>query len=294
MTINAYVLAADPSFLAASVRSYYELVERIVISYDEDGLSWSGEPTAVDECLAELQTIDHDGKLDLRPDKYSCPERAPIECETAQRQAALAVAGENANWVLQLDSDEVVPEPSIFLEMVRRADSARADALHYPSRWLYTRTRDGRYLERCTRWWRAAAGYPGPLAVRPGTVLRVARQCDGDLFRVDFRARNTDPWHDAATPVHATVPVSAGVLHFSWVRSHEELAAKAAVSGHRDHLDWAASIRRWRRRQRHPIIATALTPLRPRGDSDPSWLRLVKLSVDPPARLLGGGQHTSA
>jgi hypothetical protein len=215
-----------------------------------------------------------------------------MECETLQRQAALGAAGEGAHWVLQLDSDEVVPEPSVLLGMVQRADSADADALHYPSRWLYARTRDGRFLERCTRWWRAAAGYPGPLAVRPGTVLRVARQCEGELFRVDFRASNTDPWHDDSTPVHATVQLDAGVLHFSWVRSEEELAAKAVVSGHRDDVDWAASIRKWRRRQRHPIVATSLTPLRRKGNTDPSWLRLVRLPVDPPARLLDGGQRS--
>ena len=95
--------------------------------------------------------------------------------------------------MLQLDTDEVIPRMESFMDMLRRANAGGAVGLHFPSRWLYARAGSGWYPEACSRWWRAAAGYPGPLAVRSGTRLTLARQCEGPLFRVDFRPRNTDP-----------------------------------------------------------------------------------------------------
>jgi hypothetical protein len=282
--VNAYVMAADPVFLAASVHSYYDGVGRIVVSYDENRLSWSGEPIPVGDCLAELSQIDRDSKLDFSPGRYSHPELPPLDCETRQRQAALDSASKDAEWVLQLDSDEVIPDFGAFSEMVLRADRSGADALEFPSRWLYARTGERRYLEVSSRWWRAAAGYPGPLAVRAGTRLRLARQCEGSIFRVDFRRQSTDPWHPRDAPVHATVPVDDGVLHFSWVRSGEQMERKAATSGHRDDFNWQARLRRWRFHQRHPLIAVALTPLRRKRH--PTWLRRASVPIDPAARVL--------
>jgi hypothetical protein len=281
--VNAYVMAADPAFLAASVGSYYECVDRIVVTYDEDRVSWSGQPIPVDQCLAELRQLDRKGKLDLLPGKYARPELPPMNCETRQRRASLDAASIGADWVVQLDTDEVVPDVEVFLEMLRRADRAGADALEFPSRWLYARTGERRYLEASSRWWRVAAGYPGPLAVRAGAKLRLARQCEGSIFRVDFRMRNTDPWHPRRAAVDATVPVDKGVLHFSWVRSAEQMQAKAKISGHRDDFDWQASLRKWRFRQRHPVLAVALAPLRRKRHQ--SWLRRVSLAIDPPERL---------
>jgi hypothetical protein len=184
-----------------------------------------------------------------------------------------------------LDSDEVIPDPARFRQAVERAASVEALGLEYPSRWLYAQVSGGRYLEQCGRWWRAAAGYPGPLAVAAGTKLRIARQVDGKLYRVDFRARNTDPWHPPHAPVDEVVPARAGVLHYSWVRTDEEMAEKAQISGHRDDLDWDAQLRTWRRRREHPLLAAACTPLRRREEH--GWLRLVRL---PTAALTQVGQ----
>jgi hypothetical protein len=285
MKINAYVLAGDPAFLASSVTSYYDAVDRIVVLYDRDHLSWSGQPLRIAECLAELRHVDPNGKIDPHLGSFARPDLPPIEGETLERREAVALASQGADWVLQLDSDEVVPDLAAFIEMVVRADASGADALDYPSRWLYARTRHGGFLEGCSRWWRAAAAFPGPLAIRAGSTLSHARQCDGKLFRVDFRGRNTDPWRDRRTPVHSTVPVEAGVLHFSWVRSEADLVVKSRVSGHRDGVDWAHGIARWRFQTRHPRVAVALTPLRRRGALHPTWLRETRLPIEAAERV---------
>jgi hypothetical protein len=285
MRLNAYTLLGDPSFLAASVASYYDAVDRVVVSFDEAHLGWAGDAIPIEACLNQLRHVDVESKIDLRPGDFSHFELPLTECETRHRQAALDAASDGADWVIQLDGDEVVPDLRVFVEMIKRADAAGAAGLDFPSRWIYARTRGGRFLEGCSRWWRPAAAYPGPLAVRAGSKLSNARQCEADLFRVDFRTRNTDPWRYAGHPVDATVPVDAGVLHFSWVRTIAEMNAKAQMSPHRDGANWPAEIRRWQHRQRHPWLTTAMTPFRKRGELHPQWLRMVSLPITPRPRF---------
>jgi hypothetical protein len=281
--VNAYIMLGDPAYLAASVSSYYDVIDRLIVSYDEHARSWSGDPIPVDECLAELTRVDRRSKATFFPGSYSQPHRPPLVCDTLQRQSALDEASAGADWVLQLDTDEVIPDLATFAEMLERAKATGAIGMDFPSRWLYARTRRGLYLEACSRWWRVAAGYPGPLAVRTGAILTLARQCDGPLFRVDFRHRNTDPWHARGVPVHATIHPASGVLHFSWVRLPDEMAQKSAISGHRDDFDWDQRLAKWLFRQRHPILAVALTPVRRRRHTE--WLRQVRLPLDPAPRM---------
>src|SRR5688572_12433032 len=60
--VSAYVMLADPSYLAESLSAYYRHVDRIVLSYDEAGLSWTGTPLPVQQCLAIARSIDVEGK----------------------------------------------------------------------------------------------------------------------------------------------------------------------------------------------------------------------------------------
>src|SRR4051794_39995802 len=51
MRLTGYLLAADPAWIELSVTSYYPLVSRIIVSYDERGLGWTGIDIPVQECL---------------------------------------------------------------------------------------------------------------------------------------------------------------------------------------------------------------------------------------------------
>lgn len=264
MRLNAYVLAADPAFLTASLRAYYPTVDRIVVSFDQDHRSWSGRPLPVAECLAAVRALDVDGKCTLAPGAYSRPDEPPLDSETIQRQKALDLASDGADWVLQLDTDEVIPHLAPFLGAIDRADAAGARALHYPSRWLYTRVGEGRYLETSTRWGRSVSHYPGPLAVAAGTTLTHCRQAeDAPHYRIDVRPWNTDRNHPRDAIVHEVVAPRDAVLHFSWVRSAETMRDKFAWSGHADQFTVPAVYRRWAWRSRHPRLTAAMSLVRP-------------------------------
>ncbi len=266
MRLNAYLLAGDPSHLAESLSSYYKDVERVVVSYDRESVSWTGTELPVDECLAIVRSVDVEGKCVFVPGSFHDTRQRPMENETAQRRAALAVAQEGADWVLQLDTDEIMAAPRTFLSALDRAEARGAGALDYPSRWLYARVgRTGerarnRYLERSGRVWGPCATYPGPLAVAAGTRLTHARQARGvPHYRVDFRPWNTDPARGSDAIVDAVVPLSEGVVHYSWVRTPAQMAKKFGWSGHSDELP-PRELRLWAARAAHPARALLTSP----------------------------------
>lgn len=278
MRITAYVLAGDPAWADASVASYYDLVDRIVVSFDGSHRSWAGHPLSVEESLRRIRSADPDGKTVLLPGDHAAAGRSLNAAETAQRQFALDAASENADWVLQLDTDEFVASPEALRQQIRLADERAAGALEFPLRNIYAQTTGGRFLETCGRFWTTQAAFPGPVAVRAGTTLTVARQAAGvSLHRVDVRQRNTDPAHPGDAPVHAVVRPAEAILHLSWVRTEEQMLEKSRVSGYSPFHDWGRDLARWRWRARHPWLTAAAAPLRPRFDRH----RVVALPIPP-------------
>ncbi|MGR0318707.1 hypothetical protein [Agromyces sp. ZXT2-3] len=280
LRLNAYVLAGDPAWIGQSLGSYYDLVDRIVVSYDRSHRSWSGHPLSVQESLRRIAAADPEHKVVLLPGDHVAGERSLMATETAQRQAALDAASDGADWVLQLDTDEVLPEPGTLLAQLAVADETGAGAIDFPLRNLYAMTGDGRFLEQCGRFWTTQAAYPGPVAVRAGTALTVARQAGGvPHHRVDVSPRNSDPAHPRSTPVHAVIPAEQAILHLSWVRTEEQMREKRDVSGYSKNRDWDHDLARWRWRTRHPWLTAAAAPL-----SRKWWDRYRPVRVD---RLAG-------
>lgn len=275
MRLNAYVLAGDPAWIPQSIGSYYDHVDRIVVSFDRSRRSWTGAPLSVDAALSRIAAADPDGKVVLLPGDHVKTAPSVLATETSQRQAALDAASDGADWVIQLDTDEIVTDWPALLAQLHEARDRAAKAVEYPARMIYARTRDGRFLEHCGRWWSGQAGFPGPIAVAGGTRLSVARQsATAPLFRVDTAPWNTDPAHPFTTRVHAVVERSAALIHMSWVRSESQMAEKSVVSGYAVTRDWDRDLESWRRRARHPVLTTLAAPLA----RDPfSRFRLVSL-----------------
>ncbi len=288
MKLTAYILAADPAWIEASVLSYYGWVDRIVVSYDGQGLGWTGVPIDVDQCLRRLRAIDRDGKLDYRPGHFARPAcfDRPFENDTHQRQVALDQARAGADWVLQLDTDEVIADAAVFRRCLAEADGAGLAAMNYPAIWLYARAAGRWYLEHCRRGWRRAAGYPGPLAVRADATVDHARRIagpDAAYFHVDVSARSTLLAFPNGIAVDRVIRADEAVFHFSWVRSEAWLRRKFSTWGHARDGDWASELNRWVRSSRHPIAATLYSQLG-RGDGKRP-LRLVRVPAGV-ARLL--------
>ncbi|MGD0196606.1 MAG: hypothetical protein ABSC56_01685 [Solirubrobacteraceae bacterium] len=284
LRLGAYVLIGDPAHLERSLASYYDIVERIVAVYDEDGIGWNGHPLALDTCRTLIDGVDRAGKVQWLGGSFHEASVGSLELDTRQRRAGIA-ALDDVDWVLQLDTDEVLGNPERFVASLQRAQDAGRDALLYPARWIYGHLSGDRYLERCRRLWGISATFPGPVAVRAGTQLGLARQCEGSAWRVDFGRHNTDPAYEPDTVIDERVSGSDAIWHFSWDRSEEAMRRKGISSGHAGDFAWNHAIDEWLERRRHPWRTTLGTPLRRRPPvvGGPTWLRVVRL----PERVTG-------
>ena len=280
MRINAYIMAADPAWIEASVMSYYEMVSRIVVSYDQESLGWTGGPLDVEQCLRRLRAIDRQGKLDYRPGHYARPAffKQPLENDTYQRNRALEAAQEGADWIVQLDTDEVLGSAQTFAEALEEANRAGRAALNYPSLWLYCKAFGDWYLESGERGWRRSASYPGPMALRTGAVATLARRTESRPFHVDLRWSGSSGRVPNDITVDRVIRAEAAIWHFSAVRDEAWLRRKYRNSGHALDRDWHPEIRRWMRTAKHPLLRVCLSQLE-RGHEK----RPLKLGRIPPA-----------
>ncbi len=283
MKINAYIMAADPAWIENSVLSYYDKIEKLVVSYDENSTSWTGERLDVEQCLRRLKAIDSKGKMVFAPGHYARLNHEPMENDTYQRQCALEEAAPGADWVIQFDTDEVMADPDEFFSCLREADEKGFSALNYPSRWLYKRIGYRHYLEQCSRFWRTVGAYPGPMAIKNGTHLKLARQTEAPSFYVDFRFKSTDFSGPPDTVVHRVIKSEQAIMHYSMVRSEKELRHKTKAWSHSNDRNWNPEIERWVWSGRHPLLAMLVTPL-VRNSSTRRRLRVARIA--PPVAAL--------
>ena len=260
--------------------SYYDLVDRIVVSYDAEHLGWTGVPIDVEQCLRRVRAVDRNGKCDYRPGHYARPAYfdQPMENDTHQRQVALDQASEAADWVLQLDTDEVIGDSGVFSRAIVAAANRGMCALNYPSLWLYSHAYRRWYLEKCRRGWRRAASYPGPLAVAAGTRVYSARRVSRTpekYYHVDLSDRASSMAHPNHILVDQVVQWREAVFHFSWVRSADWLRNKFKSWSHANDQDWNPEVVDWLKAQHRPLLSTLLCHLNPNRQR--RRLRLVRL-----------------
>jgi hypothetical protein len=279
MRLAAYILAADPTWIEKSVAAYYDRVDEILVSYDEAGLGWSGSHVESEPSLARLRAIDVDAKMRfVGGDHHSLPT-APAN-EIGQRQSCLDGIGQAADWVLQIDSDEVVPDIDAVIAALQHADDRGLRAVEWPMRVLFRRLNDREYLVVTGENGRGHFEYPGPIAVRSGAVFRDARQGDAAFLRpvVGGDDSSLQMTRDAAAGEDRsfTITPEQAILHNSWGRSPAVVRRKVRAWGHNDGwrtwrhylLTWLPSPYLWRwQRDVHPF-------------SEGLWPRLAKVEID--------------
>jgi hypothetical protein len=272
--INAYVLAADPTWIEWSVGAYYPHVREIVVSYDRSGRGWTGASVPTEECLTRLKALDHDHKMRFVPGDFSAPVADPMQNDTLQRNVALELASEGADWVMQLDTDEFLPRPEALLEAITRADAVGLDAVEMPMRVLYRAVNRQCALEVCSTDGMDHFEYIAPAAVRAGSRLLHSRQTRGGFLRAVVEGDSKS--------LQLTRPAGPGevreeflyseeaVIHNSWARSPLELVGKLASWSHSSTRAWCHYLLRWMpapllwryQRNLHPFFGSLWPALR--------------------------------
>lgn len=272
MRVVAYILAADPAWCQQSLLSYYDIVDEVYVSYDVQGLGWSGMPTKCAEALDRLLAIDRDNKLRMVPGSFHGPYGNPIEGDTYQRQTIVDHIGSRADWIIQLDSDEILPNAGRLLQALKDAGD-EIMAVDWPLRVIFSKHTDGRFLE-VRRTTGEYAPEHVPIAVRPGIVFSESRRTTQPTLRHTiqhhiFRKIRYRSWK--WSEVTFIKPEDA-VVHLSWVRTLDQIVSKVQSWGHSidfDTLDyvekvWLRSPLAWRKLKNfHPIVPNTWPCLKP-------------------------------
>lgn len=271
--LGAYVLPGDTVWITRTLERYYPMLERLVVPVPTDGLGWNGEPIPVQRALDAIRAVDVRGILTIVPGSWIDPEN-PMRGDTAQRQAAVDELRGSVDWVLQLDTDELLPDPGALLPVLDVAESLGIPAVEWPMRVLFRRTRRW-VFEVAGRRGRACYDYPGPVVVRPDVSLRDARRADGPFLRPvvvgDVESLQVVRSPEPGEHRWPGLRHEQAIIHNSWARSRREIRQKIRSWGHA-HVAGAAYY--WMRWLPTPLVWRAMRDFHPfaRG----LWPRLAR------------------
>lgn len=242
MRLKAYILAGDPTWIEYSVKSYYPWIDELVVSFDPTGRGWAGGDLLLEECFSKLRALDVDQKIRWSAGYYSNLAANPMDNDTDQRREASSLASEEADWVLQIDTDEWLPDPARLVQVLKHAEALGMDGVEWPMRVLYRKLRSGRFLEVCSLSGREHFEYIAPIAIRSGSRLVHSRRVSGRVLRVevDISAGGGAP---ESAPVRIT-PEQA-IVHNSWGRSCSQMRRKLGSWSHAGARLWAYYWMRW-------------------------------------------------
>ncbi len=257
------MLPGDTVWLEKTLTRYYPLLDALVVPVPTDGIGWKGVPIPVDDALEIIRRVDTRNLLSIVPGRWLDPEN-PIRGETAQRQAALDALTGTVDWVLQLDGDELLPDPAALIPAVAAAEESGIAAVEWPMRVLFRRK--GRWVFEVTnRNGEPRYDYPGSVAVRPGVVLKDGRRVADAFLRAvvggDHSSlqivRPAEPLEQRWTGLR---PEQA-IIHNSWARSPHEIRHKIRSWGHAD--GWRGQLYYWLRWYPSPLTWRILRDFHP-------------------------------
>jgi hypothetical protein len=203
--------------------------------------------------------------MEYRPGRFAADGKNYLCAETRQRREALAHASPGADWVLQIDTDEVLPNWAPVRRALDLAESLQLAAVEWPLRVLFRRLPNGRYLEIVSDTGSPQYDY-ATVAVRPCSELIHCRKSAGPFLRLVVRGDRSSP--DVRRPPsseeHRAELLHPGeaIWHNSWARSPSAVRRKIASWGHHDgmrswlyyYTTWLPAPVTWRVLRRfHPI-----------------------------------------
>lgn len=278
LSIAAYVLAADTSKLVESISSYYKLVTKIVISCDQTSRGWTGAPIRVSDVISIVRSFDTDNKCVIHYGDYSRAEFNvdPMAGETFQRNEALSFAAEYGDWILQIDSDEVVADVAALLRWIHFADKNGYNSLEWPLSVVY-RKFGNNHLTVCASDGTPLYEYPGSIALRAGYPVVHARRVSCNMLRLtvmgDVNSKSLLNKVDVNETRLECLRHDQAIDHYSWSRSASEIFEKVRSWGHSNGLQsYAYVVFVW---LLSPITYRFLRNIHPM--SGPLWPRLTVL-----------------
>jgi hypothetical protein len=241
------LLAYDYRYAYATIRSYYDIADEIILGLDADRLTWSRKPFEVDiNAVHEfIKRVDTAKKIRIIEGNFH-ESPHPMVNDSNERSflAGHATAG---NWVVQIDADEILLNPLEFRDWLLEHNPQDHNVYGL---WVSVFKVFGNQA----------------LVVDPQTEMTPV----ATLSRAPYRIARMNGQPGLASPLR--------MLHFSWGRTPAEIAQKLENWGHSGEFDAQAYLAFWNSitldnysqvRNFHPL-------------SGPTWpgLKLVSLATN--------------
>jgi hypothetical protein len=242
-------VAYDHRFAWAAIGSYYRIADEIILGLDRDRISWSGKYFRLDEdeFRRRLTEADPLGKISLVEADFHSQGSAPAN-DTFERNA-LSMRCKPGNWVVQIDSDELLQNPGEFRDWLLE----RRGPWRVMGRWTVVFKRFGDdylVIDKDNSWISVATRRQG--------------RYTGCRDTKEFKRRS---------PLR--------MLHFSWGRDEEELQQKLESWTHAGDFDTVKFLAFWKSvtlenyhqfRNFHPMDGKDWPSLRLIRKGDPDWV----------------------
>ena len=208
------LLAYDWKYAFSAIRGYYDIADEILLGIDRDRISWSGKPFVLDDQALARFIAEIDGLKKIRVQEGNFHSAgSPLENDTMERRE-LGCACRAGNWVVQIDSDEVLANAGEFRSFM-----------------------EGMQQDCCVRaHWLSVYKIMGDKALVIGGVPESPCVATRSPQRY-ISARVTDQ-PQVVSPLR--------LLHMSWGRTEEELVQKLTNWSHSRDFDVAAAVGLWR------------------------------------------------
>jgi hypothetical protein len=206
-------IAYDYKYAFNAIACCYTIADEIILGIDSKRISWSGNHYIFDEKEFKLtiDNLDIENKIKIIEGNFHT-SRVPIQNETIERNF-LSLECKPDNWIVQIDSDEYILNPSDFKVWLGKADPE----LDVYAEWL--------------------------------TVYKVF----GDTCLVIREPHNFVPFATKRRNQFAlcrdtkmkAIKSNAKLLHYSWGRSKDELIVKLNNWGHSHDFDIKKYLDTW-------------------------------------------------
>lgn len=206
-----YLVSYDYVWIYPSIELLYPYVSKIYLAIDQDYLTWSGNPIAINkDFFDKIKTLDTKDKIEFYYDRFYVPTISPMECEIRERNKLLQKMGKG--WLIQLDADE----------------------------YLYDFKKVKQFLGKY--WYLTLFPKLTPVAFR-GVLVTLFKKTETGYLYIDNNERfpfiTNYPKYISARRNNEIKNhfFNAKVIHQSWARTEDEIAFKIKNWGHRDDFD---------------------------------------------------------
>lgn len=216
-----YLVSYDYKFIFTSLNEVYPHADKIVLCYDKNFKTWSGNQFIIpDSFFEEIKKLDVDNKIEYYKDNFFIEEKEPMQLDTRQRQMLSDFMGQDG-WHIQIDSDEYPLEFEKFTSFLKKniflLSNPEKTPVNFLAKWitLFKEDENGYFIikpfeETCF----VATNYP---------KYNYSRKTDGYNVILDYY-----------------------IIHQSWARNNDEIYTKLNNWSHKNEFETSDFFNKWK------------------------------------------------